>query len=110
MNIALFANLAVYRPLQSLTRWWVGDRSLTARTTVSPGHGGSQSASESIARYTTTTGATGLPTANRKPLRIVRVVEADQACVSVGRMVISGCMADVCAELDRLAACEAALS
>jgi hypothetical protein len=45
-----------------------------------------------------------------KPLRVVRVMEAGQARSSVGRMVISGRMADVCAELDRLAAREAALS
>lgn len=39
-----------------------------------------------------------------KPLRIVRILEAGQAPANVGRMVISGRMADVCAELDRLAA------
>ena len=44
-----------------------------------------------------------------RPLRVVRVLEAGQAPASVGRMVISGRMADVCAELDRLAAREAAL-
>jgi len=43
-----------------------------------------------------------------KPLRVVRVVEQGQARNHVGRMVISGRMADVCAELDRLAACEPA--
>lgn len=42
------------------------------------------------------------------PLRVVRVVEQGQSRGHVGRMVISGSMADVCAELDRLAACEAA--
>jgi hypothetical protein len=45
-----------------------------------------------------------------KPLRVVRVVETGQARSSVGRMVISGSMADVCAELERLAAREAALT
>jgi hypothetical protein len=40
-------------------------------------------------------------------LRVVRVVESGQSAAQVGRMVISGRMADVCAELDRLAACEA---
>ena len=40
-------------------------------------------------------------------LRVVRVLEAGQAPANVGRMVISGRMADVCAELDRLAAREA---
>ncbi len=37
-------------------------------------------------------------------LRVVRVMEAGQSPAQVGRMVISGRMADVCAELDRLAA------
>lgn len=46
----------------------------------------------------------------QRPLRVVRVMEAGQAPAQVGRMVISGRMADVCAELDRLAACEAAFS
>ena len=40
------------------------------------------------------------------PLRVVRVIEANQPSANVGRMVVSGRMADVCAELDRLAACE----
>jgi hypothetical protein len=52
----------------------------------------------------------GLPTLPALPvLRITRVLEAGQAPSSVGRMVISGRMADVCAELDRLVAREAAL-
>lgn len=44
-----------------------------------------------------------------RPLRTVRVMEAGQTPGQVGRMVMSGRMADVCAELDRLAACEARL-
>jgi hypothetical protein len=43
-------------------------------------------------------------------LRVVRVMEAHHAARGAGRMVISGRMADVCAELDRLAALEAAAS
>ena len=43
------------------------------------------------------------------PLRVVRVVEQGQSASSSGRLVISGRMADVCAELDRLAAREAAM-
>lgn len=46
------------------------------------------------------------PAAARRPLRVVRVVEGARGGRSSGRMVISGRMADVCAELDRLAACE----
>jgi hypothetical protein len=42
-----------------------------------------------------------------KPLRVVRVVEPAGARNHAGRMVISGRLADVCAELDRLVALEA---
>lgn len=42
------------------------------------------------------------PSQSRRPLRVVRVMEADQPRSNVGRIVISGCMADVCDELDRL--------
>lgn len=42
-----------------------------------------------------------------KPLRVVRVFEPSTPRAGAGRMVISGRMADVCAELERLAAQEA---
>ncbi len=42
----------------------------------------------------------------QRPLRVVRVLDSRQSCAGAGRMVISGRMADVCAELDRLAALE----
>jgi hypothetical protein len=48
--------------------------------------------------------------ASHRPLRVLRLLEVGQAPASVGRMVMSGRMADVCAELDRLVAREAALS
>lgn len=41
-----------------------------------------------------------------RPLRVLRVVEAGQTSSLAGRLVISGRMADVCAELDRLATFE----
>ena len=44
--------------------------------------------------------------ARHLPLRVARVVDAQQNRHSAGRMVISGRMADVCAELDRLAELE----
>jgi hypothetical protein len=47
------------------------------------------------------------PCAPLKPLRVVRVLEPSASRAVAGRMVISGRMADVCAELDRLAALEA---
>lgn len=42
----------------------------------------------------------------QRPLRVVRVVDGRAGYPSAGRMVISGRMADVCAELDRLAELE----
>jgi len=42
-----------------------------------------------------------------KPLRVVRLSESGSTSQGAGRMRISGRMADVCAELDRLAAKEA---
>lgn len=42
--------------------------------------------------------------APERPLRVVRVLEGRHPRSTAGRMVISGRMADVCAELDRLAA------
>jgi hypothetical protein len=42
-----------------------------------------------------------------KPLRVLRVVEPSAPRSTAGRMVISGRLADVCAELDRMAAQEA---
>ncbi|MES2481849.1 MAG: hypothetical protein V4609_07620 [Pseudomonadota bacterium] len=47
-------------------------------------------------------------TLGQRPLRVVRVVEPHVSQASAGRMVISGRMDDVCAELDRLTALEAA--
>ena len=65
-----------------------------------------------VASHAHSTGATGQFgfKTQAKPLRVVRVVETGQNRNSVGRMVISGRMADVCAELDRLAARAAALT
>jgi hypothetical protein len=45
-----------------------------------------------------------------RPLRVRHIVDAGQQRYDAGRMVISGRMADVCAELERLAAGEAAMS
>jgi hypothetical protein len=42
----------------------------------------------------------------RKPVRVLQVLDAGQTSHHVGRLRISGRMADVCAELDRLAARE----
>lgn len=43
------------------------------------------------------------------PLRVVRIVETGQASALAGRILMSGRMADVCAELDRMVEREAAM-
>lgn len=53
-------------------------------------------------------GRTAHAPARPLPLRVLRVLEPQQPRAAAGRMVISGRMADVCAELDRLAAAEVA--
>lgn len=96
MNIALFAAPSLWSPLQDLLRRFipsdfparVGKRSTpcTSSLHVCP---------------------KPVRLVQRRPLRVVRILETGQSSTQVGRMVISGRMADVCAELDRLAACEA---
>lgn len=66
------------------------------------------SAINSVAHASRDSRATPRNASANKPLRVVRVVEQGQSRSHVGRMVISGRMADVCAELDRLAAGELA--
>lgn len=45
----------------------------------------------------------------RRPLRVVRVMEAGQSSAQIGRILISGSFIDVCAELDRMAERESTL-
>jgi hypothetical protein len=79
MSIALFSAYRLLNPLQNVARSFMPSQALQ-----------STHASVSCAR----------------PLRVARVMEAQQSRSSAGRMVISGRMADVCAELDRLAELE----
>ncbi len=52
------------------------------------------------------TSATCRPPLPAQPLRVMRLVEAGQAPGTAGRLRLSGRLADVCAELDRMAAAE----
>jgi len=49
----------------------------------------------------------GSRASQHRALRVLRVSEQGEAPYTAGRMIISGRMADVCAELDRLVALEA---
>lgn len=112
MSIALFAVPEVLAPLQGLWRWL-----MPATPQSRPAHPGMEQRARDVAthsiantsRYPRVALQSSAKTSARRPLRIVRILEAGQAPAQVGRMVISGRMADVCAELDRLAAREAAL-
>ena len=107
MNLAFFAEPRTWAPLQGLLRWLVPAVTPLHRNT--PALPADRPASR---LHTTTPCARPRPETattcltQRRPLRVVRILEADQPPSQVGRMVISGRFADVCAELDRLAACE----
>ncbi len=63
----------------------------------------------SAVRSSTASTATRLYVKRAMPLRVLHEVETGMPRSSTGRLVISGRMADVCAELDRLVEREAAL-
>ena len=106
MGITLFSFGGVLAPLRSLVDWLVHTRNAPRS-----GSRGYRPAAHSVAMRSC---ASWPPLAGnsrqrpRRPLRVVRVVDAPQTPTGAGRMFISGRMADVCAELDRLAALEAA--
>jgi hypothetical protein len=106
MNIGLFLQSRFFESLQNLFRnSGRGDPS-TQRQSSSTPPGARQIDPEPIPGNLGSTSGRASEVTTTKPLRVVHVVEAGQGRTCVGRMVISGRMADVCAELDRLAACE----
>jgi hypothetical protein len=103
MGITILTFSGLFAPLQQLAGWLAG-APLRSPKRIAPAPVAACSGSRG--RSTWRPAARGaLP--SRRPLRVVRVVDGCQAPASAGRMVISGRMADVCAELDRLAAIEA---
>lgn len=112
MGIALFTISRLLSPLRALA----GGRAATRlrRSATVPASAFLAPASAAGATVAPPRDASGAamataPAANAMPLRVVRVAEAGYRPGCAGRMVISGRMADVCAELDRLAAREACL-
>lgn len=93
MGITLFNFGALPAPLHALMGWLAGSSSGRRSSCAPPSVAAARPCQERP----------------RRPVRVVRVIEASQPpAAGAGRMLISGRMSDVCAELDRLAALEAA--
>jgi hypothetical protein len=116
MGIALLAFADLWMPLQSLADRWLpvrrqrhGDASAGLRyVAVRPAR--SLRGAGTAAASATTAATPVSASSSLRPLRVVRLVDKQQQGLqrSSNRVVISGRMADVCAELERLAALEAA--
>ena len=107
MSIALSAFPGILAPIQGFVQWLSGGARPSPSVRPAAGF-----ATDSIASHAYPEKAGATIQAKSAPLirsssrlRVVRVMEAGQKPGQVGRMVISGRMSDVCAELDRLAAC-----
>ena len=114
MSTTLFAAISIFRPVHALVqRTW---SKLHAQHAIQPAAGDARHLSQAPQLACTTRPASPARAARHHPprrmaptLRVLRVADAGPGSFHGGRMVISGRMADVCAELDRLAAQEAAL-
>ena len=110
MNIALVLQHRLLLSIQSLLP---GKAALVAQASFwSPKHAQPVQAQNKAIPLDIDTCASSVTEPSAKkvmPLRVLRVVEQGQPRSCTGRLVISGRMADVCAELDRLVAREAAL-
>jgi hypothetical protein len=105
MGITLFTFNGLFAPLQGLVAWLAGG------STPRPAARQCHRASNSVAAHAPCARSGGQIASHKalaRPLRVLRVLDDGQPRAGAGRMVISGRMADVCAELDRLAALEAA--
>jgi hypothetical protein len=112
MNFVLFDGLGVWAPLHGLVSWLAPSAPSRRHKAT---HSDNPVLDSKLHHYVNpiclplTEVNQTLRTSAQRPLKIVRFLEADHAPANVGRMVISGRMSDVCAELDRLAAKESAL-
>lgn len=119
MTLTLFASFGVLTPLRGFLRR-IGARARLARyARPAPGLASALAPTAlkecSMLPAAETASCTRVrPTAHartrsNRPLRVIRVLETGQTSAYGGKMIISGRMADVCAELERMAEREAAL-
>ena len=119
MGIALFTISALFAPFQAFSTRLAPARRRPAQTVARhPAHMGitaRQPANRALHALPVASDPVRSPSRGAEPgcpalcapvLRVVRNIESGIPVGSTGRMVISGRMADVCAELDRLAAIE----
>ena len=112
MNTAIFDTPNLFAPLQGLLRWLMPASAIAQDITPAFAKAMSQVKPKAMPmssvlrnnRFKLQSPRTRTTHPVRKPLRIVRVVEAGNSSALVGRMVMSGRMVDVCDELDRLTA------
>lgn len=109
MKLTLTSRTPAASPRQGLWRWLMA----LGQSTASPASPNLPGATHHPVSSTHPPITPPAPIANSPsvtlPLKVVRVLDADQSPSQVGRMLISGRMVDVCAELDRLAARELTL-
>lgn len=108
MNTAMFAPSGIFVPIQEMLGRWASKRGRSRRSHQTKALSDALNAPKLVATPALPTAIATQKTIEAKPLRMVRVVDAQDHHGCVGHMVISGRMADVCAELDRLAAREIA--
>jgi len=105
MGIALLNIVDLITPLQTLASRWMPTRRSSHISTAGLRYVGVRPSCGLRQSPATREDA---PRSAARPLRVVRMVDAQQPGRHPGRVVISGRMADVCAELDRLVALETA--
>jgi hypothetical protein len=108
MGIASFSATGLLGSFQGSFMGWMGRLTASASGPHTPQAPRPTAAwSPSCANHPNRPSGNAPPSATAcRPVRVVRVIETPPSAASAGRMRISGRMADVCAELDRLAALE----
>ena len=109
MGITLFTFGTLFAPLHQFASW-LARTPLPSRAPRPARHSPARiepqsTADRSRARWQPPARSTA-PSHPLRVVRVLRVVDTGHAPASAGRMVITGRMADVCAELERLAALE----
>ena len=103
-------NMPIATPLKALWRWLMAEPAKKIRHQAGPGTVPAYSSARTLRpQLPSAPGGGILGPSLQRPLRVLRVMDADLAPAQIGRLRISGRMADVCAELDRLAAYETRL-